>query len=316
MFDVLGHPIDGKGPVEAERSRCRSTARAPAFEDQTTEVEVFETGLKVIDLVCPFRKGGKVGIFGGAGVGKTVIIQELINNVAKEHAGVSVFAGVGERSREGNDLIARDDGVGRHQEHGLRVRPDERAARRPPARRPDRPDDGGVLPRRGGPRRPPVHRQHLPVHPGGLRGVGAPRPDAVRRGLPAEPGDRDGRPPGADHLDQEGVDHLAPGGLRPRGRLHGPGAGDDLRPPRLDDPPRAVDRRAGHLPRRGPADLDVPGPRPAHRGQRALRRRAGDASGSCSASATSRTSSRSSASTSCPRRTRPPSPAPGACSGS
>ena len=104
VFDVLGHPIDGKGPVEAEHY-LPIHRRPPAFEDQTTEVEVFETGLKAIDLVCPFRKGGKVGIFGGAGVGKTVIIQELINNVAKEHAGVSVFAGVGERSREGNDLI-------------------------------------------------------------------------------------------------------------------------------------------------------------------------------------------------------------------
>ncbi len=104
VFDVLGHPIDGKGPVEAEH-HLPIHRRPPAFEDQTTEVEVFETGLKAIDLVCPFRKGGKVGIFGGAGVGKTVIIQELINNVAKEHAGVSVFAGVGERSREGNDLI-------------------------------------------------------------------------------------------------------------------------------------------------------------------------------------------------------------------
>ncbi len=104
VFDVLGHPIDGKGPVNAEQT-LPIHRRPPSFEDQTTEVEVFETGLKVIDLVCPFRKGGKVGIFGGAGVGKTVIIQELINNVAKEHAGVSVFAGVGERSREGNDLI-------------------------------------------------------------------------------------------------------------------------------------------------------------------------------------------------------------------
>jgi len=104
VFDVLGHPIDGKGPVHSDHMLPIHRS-APSFEDQTTEVEVFETGLKVIDLVCPFRKGGKVGIFGGAGVGKTVIIQELINNVAKEHAGVSVFAGVGERSREGNDLI-------------------------------------------------------------------------------------------------------------------------------------------------------------------------------------------------------------------
>src|SRR5579884_2006762 len=104
VFNVLGEPIDGKGPVD--RSLTMPIHRpAQAFDQQTTEVEVFETGLKVIDLICPFKKGGKVGIFGGAGVGKTVIIQELIRNVAAEHAGVSVFAGVGERSREGNDLI-------------------------------------------------------------------------------------------------------------------------------------------------------------------------------------------------------------------
>src|SRR5512140_2926148 len=112
IFDVLGNAIDGKDPVEASRM-LPIHRRPPSFEDQTTEVEVFETGLKVIDLVCPFRKGGKIGIFGGAGVGKTVIIQELINNVASKHSGVSVFAGVGERSREGNDLIKEmtDSGV-------------------------------------------------------------------------------------------------------------------------------------------------------------------------------------------------------------
>jgi len=104
VFDVLGHPIDNKGPVNVEHT-LPIHRDAPSFDDQTTDVEVFETGLKVIDLICPFRKGGKVGIFGGAGVGKTVIIQELIRNVAQEHEGVSVFAGVGERSREGNDLI-------------------------------------------------------------------------------------------------------------------------------------------------------------------------------------------------------------------
>ncbi len=112
VFNVLGNPIDGRG--EVDRSHVLPIHRtAPAFDQQTTDVEVFETGLKVIDLICPFKKGGKVGIFGGAGVGKTVIIQELIRNVAQEHAGVSVFAGVGERSREGNDLLKEmtDSGV-------------------------------------------------------------------------------------------------------------------------------------------------------------------------------------------------------------
>ena len=104
VFDVLGRPIDGKGPVEAEQTYPIHRP-APHFDDQTTATEVFETGLKVIDLIAPFAKGGKVGVFGGAGVGKTVIIQELIRNVAEEHGGYSVFAGVGERSREGNDLI-------------------------------------------------------------------------------------------------------------------------------------------------------------------------------------------------------------------
>jgi F-type H+-transporting ATPase subunit beta len=112
VFNVLGEPIDDKGPVNATE-RLPIHRSAPAFDQQTTETEIFETGIKVIDLVCPFAKGGKIGVFGGAGVGKTVIIQELIRNVASEHSGYSVFAGVGERSREGNDLIKEmtDSGV-------------------------------------------------------------------------------------------------------------------------------------------------------------------------------------------------------------
>ena len=104
VFNVLGQPIDEKPAPEAE-TRYPIHRAAPKFEELTTATEVFETGLKVIDLIAPFAKGGKVGIFGGAGVGKTVIIQELIRNVAQEHGGYSVFAGVGERSREGNDLL-------------------------------------------------------------------------------------------------------------------------------------------------------------------------------------------------------------------
>ncbi|MEP7081858.1 MAG: F0F1 ATP synthase subunit beta [Chloroflexota bacterium] len=104
VFDVLGHPIDGKGPVKAEKS-LPIHRDPPPFDQMETEAQVFETGIKVIDLIAPFRRGGKVGVFGGAGTGKTVIIQELIRNIAAEHGGYSVFAGVGERSREGNDLI-------------------------------------------------------------------------------------------------------------------------------------------------------------------------------------------------------------------
>jgi F-type H+-transporting ATPase subunit beta len=104
VFNVLGEPIDGKGPADTEL-RFPIHRPTPTFDDQTTATEVFETGIKVIDLIAPFAKGGKVGVFGGAGVGKTVIITEFINNVAKEAGGYSVFAGVGERSREGNDLI-------------------------------------------------------------------------------------------------------------------------------------------------------------------------------------------------------------------
>ena len=103
LFNVLGEPIDEKGDVNADQ-RYPIHRPAPALVDQAVQPEQFETGIKVIDLIAPFRKGGKIGIFGGAGVGKTVIIQELIRNVAQEHGGYSVFAGVGERSREGNDL--------------------------------------------------------------------------------------------------------------------------------------------------------------------------------------------------------------------
>ncbi|MFH0930261.1 MAG: F0F1 ATP synthase subunit beta [Candidatus Moraniibacteriota bacterium] len=103
MFNLLGEPIDGMSAVKTEK-RFPIHRPTPAFTDQSTEAEILETGIKVIDLICPFLKGGKIGLFGGAGVGKTVVIQELIRNIATEHGGYSVFAGVGERTREGNDL--------------------------------------------------------------------------------------------------------------------------------------------------------------------------------------------------------------------
>lgn len=103
LFNVLGKPIDKGGEIKSE-TKYAIHRPAPSFEEQSVEPEMFETGIKVIDLLAPYQKGGKIGLFGGAGVGKTVLIQELINNIAKEHGGISVFTGVGERTREGNDL--------------------------------------------------------------------------------------------------------------------------------------------------------------------------------------------------------------------
>jgi len=112
LFNVTGDPIDGKGPVVgAQRMPIHRTP--PTFAEQSTQAEIFETGMKVVDLICPFLKGGKAAVFGGAGVGKTVVIQELIRNIAAEHGGYSVFCGVGERSREGTQLLGemRESGV-------------------------------------------------------------------------------------------------------------------------------------------------------------------------------------------------------------
>jgi F-type H+-transporting ATPase subunit beta len=112
IMDVIGRPIDEAGPIDTE-TRWPIHRAAPSFQDQSTSKEILETGIKVIDLLCPYVKGGKIGLFGGAGVGKTVIIMELINNIAQEHGGYSVFGGVGERTREGNDLFheMKDSGV-------------------------------------------------------------------------------------------------------------------------------------------------------------------------------------------------------------
>jgi F-type H+-transporting ATPase subunit beta len=112
IIDVIGRPVDEMGPIETE-TRWPIHREAPSYEDQSTSKEIFETGIKVIDLLCPYLKGGKIGLFGGAGVGKTVVIMELINNLAKAHGGYSCFGGVGERTREGNDLWheIKDSGV-------------------------------------------------------------------------------------------------------------------------------------------------------------------------------------------------------------
>ena len=146
VMNVIGEPVDQMGPIEAKR-RDPIHKLAPAFTEQNTKLEMFETGIKVIDLIEPYLRGGKIGLFGGAGVGKTVIIQELINNIATKHGGISVFAGVGERTREGNDLWLemKESGVINKAAliYGQMTEPP--GARL--ARRADRTDDGRILPR-------------------------------------------------------------------------------------------------------------------------------------------------------------------------
>ncbi len=146
IMNVIGDPVDDAGPITTKK-RLPIHRPAPEFTEQATEVQAFETGIKVVDLLAPYSRGGKIGLFGGAGVGKTVIIQELINNVAQQHGGYSVFGGVGERTREGNDLFAEMKESGVIAKAALVLRPDERAARRARARRSHRADGRGILPR-------------------------------------------------------------------------------------------------------------------------------------------------------------------------
>ncbi len=182
VMNVIGEPVDELGPMQGCAGRHPIHRLAPAFDEQATTAEMFETGVKVIDLIQPFLKGGKIGLFGGAGVGKTVVIMELINNVAKQHGGFSVFAGVGERTREGNDLWLEMT------ESGVIVpgKPEQSKAAliygqmtEPPGARLrvalTGADRRRVLPRRRRHGHAVVHRQHLPLHAGGFGSLGAAR---------------------------------------------------------------------------------------------------------------------------------------------
>ncbi len=141
VFNVLGDTIDLDDKLEEDSVRSPIHRQPPKFDELSTQAEILETGIKVVDLLAPYVKGGKIGLFGGAGVGKTVLIQELINNIAQEHGGISVFAGVGERTREGNDLYFEmtDSGVIKNRDG---IRTNERAAWCTYACSPDRLDYG------------------------------------------------------------------------------------------------------------------------------------------------------------------------------
>ena len=249
IFNLLGEPIDLGEPVEAEE-RWPIHRDAPDVENLTPTPEILETGIKVVDLLAPYAKGGKVGLFGGAGVGKTVIIMELINNIAKQHGGLSAFCGVGERTREGNELW-------------------------------NEMTESGVLDKTmlvfGQMNEPPGARMRVALsgltmaeyfrEQGGqdvllfidniFRFVQAGSevsallgPHALAGRLPAHARDRDGPAPGADHLDAQGLGHLGPGDLRAGRRPHRPGAGLGVRAPERDHHALPRDLGEGHLPRR------------------------------------------------------------------
>ena len=231
VWNVLGDPLDVPEGSLKITERWSIHRDPPPFDQLEARTEILETGIKVLDLLTPYVKGGKIGLFGGAGVGKTVLIQEMITRVAKNFGGVSCFAGVGERTREGNDLFLEMTESGVIKDTALVFgQMDEPPGTRLTGRA-VRADDGGVLPRCPAAGRAAVHRQHLPVHPGRIRGVDAARPHAIGRGLPADPGRRDGPAPGADHLDPRSFDYLDAGHLRARRRLHRPGALGRVRPP-------------------------------------------------------------------------------------
>ena len=207
LFNVIGETIDGKEPVVTE-TRSSIHKPAPSFEEQDTSAQIFETGIKVIDLIAPYTKGGKVGLFGGAGVGKTVLIQELIHNIAKEHGGISVFAGVGERTREGNDLYYEmiESGViektamvfGQMNEPpGARMRVALTGLTMAEYFRDI--EDQDV--------------QYIQIYAGRLGSIGAFGQSSVGGRLSADTGDRDGRSSGENYINQEGIDYVGSGSI-------------------------------------------------------------------------------------------------------
>ena len=256
LFNALGETLDNLEEVESENN-WPIHRKPPAFDEQATTVDVLETGIKVFDLISPFTRGGKVGAYGGAGVGKTVIIQELIRNIGAEHQGVSVFAGVGERSREGNDLWGemKESGVlgstmlvfGQMNEPpGVRARVGLTGLTMAEYFKEERGQDVLIFIDN-------IYRYIL----AGMEVSALARTNALRRRLPADPRHRDGRSPGADYVEWQRLDHVFPGHLRSRRRLHRPRHRDHVRTPRRRDltRPRAV--RAGPVPCCRPAVLEL-----------------------------------------------------------
>ena len=236
IINVVGEPVDERGPVVAKK-HFPIHRPAPEFVDQSTEAQILVTGIKVVDLLAPYARGGKIGLFGGAGVGKTVIIMELINNIAKAHGGYSVFAGVGERTREGNDLyhemmelgVIKTDGPGSkaalvygqmNEPPGARARVGLTGLTLAEYFRDEEGQDVLFF----------VDNIFRFTQAGSeVSALLGPHP--IRGRLSADARDRHGRAPGTHHDHQEGLDHLGPGDLRAGRRLDRPRAGDLVRAP-------------------------------------------------------------------------------------
>ena len=236
MFNVTGDVLNlEEGETFEITERWGIHRKAPAFDQLESKTEMFETGIKVIDLLTPYVQGGKIGLFGGAGVGKTVLIQEMIERVAQDHGGVSVFAGVGERTREGNDLIDEMEEAGvfdktalvfgqMDEPPGTRLRVALSALTMAEYFRDVQKQDVLLF----------IDNIFRFTQAGSEVSTLLGRmPSAV--GYQPNLADEMGHAPGAHHLDAWSLDHLAAGDLRARRRLHRPGPGDDLRPPRRHD---------------------------------------------------------------------------------
>ena len=309
ILNVIGEPVDEAGPVNAKKRLADPPLGAEVHRPvgERRDVRDRHQGHRPARAVPQRRQDRPVrrrrrrqdGAHPGAD-------QQRREEVA---AAYSVFAGVGERTREGNDLFHElkeaklFDGSSVLSKTALvfgqmNEPPGARAARRALGAHGRR-----VLPRRDEAGPAAVRRQHLPLHAGGLRSVGAPRPHPERRRLPADALDRDGRAAGAHHVDEGRLDHVGAGDLRARRRPHRPGAGDGVRPPRRDDGAQPRDHGEGHLPGRRSARLDVDDPRRRRRRRAPLQASRARSSASCSATRISRTSSRSSAWTSSARTT-------------
>ena len=268
MFNLLGQPIDEQpAPKVAERWPIHRPA--PSYEAQASTTEILETGIKVVDLICPYAKGGKIGLFGGAGVGKTVLIMELINNIAKEHGGISVFTGVGERTREGNDLYNEMKQSGVLAKTALVYG----QMNEPPGARMRVGLSGLTMAEYF---RDVKHQDVLLFIDNIFRFTQAGSEVSALLGrMPSAVGYQptlatDGRPAGADHLHQGGIHHLGSGGLCACRRFDGSGSRHHLCPPGCNHRSGPGHFLFGHLPGGGSPGLYLPDPESGNSGPGAL----------------------------------------------